>query len=241
MTRIRWGATLWVLGLVAFPAQIVAAAMWPRTYSWRTNFISDLGVTACEMFDVGTRVERYICSPAHALANGSTIVNGLLLTAGAVLLWSAWPRRRTGRLAMALLMVGGLLVALVGFLPWDVYPEHHDAVALAQAAAQWVGMIVLVFALRGAGAFRGAAVLTAVSVVVSISGFVLFIDAIDGGPSFVLGLGITERIAFDTLAVWGAVMGVIVLKSPPAARANSLSVSGKHLSAIADAHRARPR
>lgn len=214
MTRLRWGATLWVLCLLTFPAQILAASRWPSPYSWSANLISDLGVTSCGIFDGGTRVERYICSPAHLLANGATVANGLLLAAGSVLLWSAWPRRRTGRAAMVFLLVGGLLVAVVGILPWDARPEGHDAAALGQAAAQWVGMLILATALRGSTAARWASALTWACLTVSIAAFVLFIDAISGGPSLSLGLGITERLAFDTLTLWGAALGLILLTTP---------------------------
>jgi hypothetical protein len=170
-----------------------------------------LGVTECGIYDAGTRVERDICSPAHLLANGATVANGILLTVGAILFWSVWPRRRTGRVAMVSLALGGLLVAAVGFLPWDVQPEGHDMAALAQAAVQWVGMLVLAAALRGSTAARWARALTLASVGLSIVGFVLFIDAIGGGPSISLDLGITERFAFDTLTIWGAALGLILL------------------------------
>lgn len=116
---------------------------------------------------------------------------------------------------MGFLAVGGLLVILVGFLPWDLYPIAHDIAALAQAAVQWVGMVILVFALHGSTAARWTALLTAVSVLVSVTGFVLFIDAVSGGPSLTLGLGITERIAFDTLTLWGAAIGIILLTTSP--------------------------
>lgn len=215
MNRLRWGAWLWILGLLTFPAQLIAAALWPQPYSWSSNFISDLGVTACRVFDAGTRVERYICSPGHVLANGSTIANGAALALGAVLLWSSWSRPLTGKVAMTFIAGGGLLVVLVGFLPWDVYPAAHDVAALAQAALQWVGMIILVFALRGTAAARWTALLTAMGVLVSISGFVLFIDAISGGLSLSLGIGLTERIAFDTLTLWGAAVGFILLATTP--------------------------
>ncbi|MGY4541266.1 putative membrane protein [Arthrobacter sp. UYNi723] len=218
MIRLRWGATFWTLGLLTFPAQYAAAALWPQRYSWASNLISDLGVTTCGTFDAGTRVERYLCSPGHMLANGSTIANGAFLAVGAVLLWSVWPRRRTGKIAMVFLAMGGVLVMMVGFLPWDLYPEAHDVVALAQAAVQWVGMIILAFALRGSAAARWTAVLTIAGVLISIIGFVLFIDAISGGPSLALGLGITERIAFDTLTLWGAAVGFILIATSPKPR-----------------------
>ena len=211
MTRLRWGAALWTLCLLTFPAQVFAAAQWPNPYSWSSNFISDLGVTACRTFDAGTRVERYICSPGHLLANGSTVANGALMAVGAILLWSAWPRQRTGKAAMSFIAAGGVLVMLVGFLAWDVYPGAHDAVALAQALMQWIGMAFLAYALKGSTAARWASALTLASLALSIAGFALFIDAISGGPSISLGLGITERLAFDTLTVWGAALGVILL------------------------------
>ncbi|WP_186764253.1 DUF998 domain-containing protein [Arthrobacter yangruifuii] len=211
MTRLRLGAALWTLCLLTFPTQVIAAAQWPNPYSWSSNFISDLGVTSCRIFDAGTRVERYICSPGHLLANGSTIANGALMAVGAILLWSVWPRQRTGKTAMFFLAAGGLLVMLVGFLAWDIHPGAHDAVALAQALMQWIGMAFLAFALKGSTAARWASALTMASLALSIAGFVLFIDAISGGPSISLGLGVTERLAFDTLTIWGAVLGVILL------------------------------
>ena len=211
MTRLRWGATPWILAALVYPMQAIAAAQWPQAYSWTANTISDLGVTACRTFDAGTRVERYICSPGHLLANGSTIANGAFMAVGAILLWSAWPRQRAGKTAMSFLAAGGVLVMLVGFLAWDIHPEAHDAVALAQALMQWIGMAVLAFALKGSTAARWALALTLASLALSIAGFALFIDAISGGPSISLGLGITERLAFDTLTIWGAVLGVILL------------------------------
>jgi len=172
-------------------------------------------------------MERYICSPAHTLANGSTIAIGATLTIGALLLWSAWPRRRQGRIAMAFLAVSGTLVVLVGALPWDLFPDAHDLLALASVAAQWVGMIVLVFAIRGKTTSRWISVLTIASVIISIIGFVLFIDAMDGGQSATLGLGITERIAFDTLTLWSAATGIILLNVSPYARIGAEPQSGE--------------
>lgn len=122
---------------------------------------------------------------------------------------------------MVFLVLGGLLVVVAGLLPWDVQPEGHDVAALAQAAVQWMGMLVLTFALRGSTAARWASALTLTSITLSIAGFVLFIDAIGGGPSISLGLGITERVAFDTLTIWGAALGLILLMTTLSDRATS--------------------
>lgn len=210
------GAWCWALGALTMPAQVIAAARWPQPYSWTSNLISDLGVTACGSFDQGTRVERWICSPAHLLANGSTVLNGALLAVGAVLLWSAWPRRRTGHWAMGLLATGGVLVMLVGFLPWDLNPEAHNLAALIQGPFQWAGMLLLALSLRGNSAGRWMPILTAVAVLVSLVGFVLFLGGIGGGRSAALGVGTTERIAFDTLTLWSVAMGLGLLRAAPA-------------------------
>lgn len=214
MTRIQWGAASWILCLLTFPMQLISAAKWPQPYSWTANLISDLGVLSCGVFDTGTQVERYICSPAHALANGATIANGVLLAIGAVLLWNAWPNRRSGHVAMMLIILGGILVAFVGALPWDRYPDAHNTTALLQAVIQWAGMFSLLIALRGAPMARLAVTLTLICLVISIIGFALFILALGAGSTEPLGLGASERIAFDILTLWGAGMGLVLLKTP---------------------------
>lgn len=214
MTRVQWGAASWILCLLTFPMQFFAAAQWPQPYSWTSNLISDLGVLGCGIFDAGTQVERYICSPAHALANGATIANGLFLAIGAVLLWNAWPNKRSGHTAMILICLGGILVAFVGALPWDQYPNAHNTTALLQAVIQWAGMFCLLFALRGAHVARRARALTMICLVISIGGFTLFILALGAGSTQLLGLGTSERIAFDILTLWGAGMGLLLLKTP---------------------------
>lgn len=214
MTRVQWGAASWILCLMTFPMQFLAAAKWPHPYSWTSNLISDLGVLSCGVFDAGTQVERYICSPAHALANGATIANGLLLATGAVLLWNAWPNRLSGHTAMVLIFLGGIFVAFVGALPWDQYPDAHNTTALLQAVIQWVGMFCLLIALRGAPMARRATTLTLISMAVSLTGFALFILALGADFTQLLGLGSSERIAFDTLTLWGAGVGLLLLKTP---------------------------
>lgn len=217
--------------------QFLAAAKWPQPYSWTSNLISDLGVIGCGVFDAGTQVERYVCSPAHALANGATIANGLLLAIGAILLWNAWPNRRSGHTAMVLIFLGGVLVAFVGALPWDQYPDAHNTTALLQAVVQWAGMFCLLFALRGTHAARRAAALTLICLLVSVIGFGLFILALGASSAQLLGLGTSERIAFDILTLWGAAMGLLLLKIPlnVTADGDTLPGSGSAAQSIASA------
>lgn len=207
------GAVLWTAGILAFVPQVLSALHWPVSYSYRHNLISDLGVTRCGIFDEGTRVERFICSPWHEVANLGTIANGVILAVGALLLWNAWPKRTIGRVAMFLFTVGGVLIIAVGVFPWDTHPELHNLTAITQGLFQWVGMALLLISIRKAKDLRVLWWLTLVSLAVSLAGFALFLNAVGGGFAASLGLGLTERIAFDTLTIWGAAAGFLLLKA----------------------------
>ncbi|HEV7951349.1 MAG TPA: DUF998 domain-containing protein, partial [Glaciihabitans sp.] len=164
--------------------------------------------------------ERYICSPWFAVANAGTIVSGILITVGAILLWNLWPRKRSGRMAMALMALGGLLVVAVGLFPWDTHPIEHDVTAFLQAIFQWAAMIALLVAVRGFAHWRSISRLTALFLAISVVGFVMFINALSGGTAFGLGVGALERIAFDSLVVWTAIVGLVLLRSQQMMRPN---------------------
>lgn len=149
----------------------------------------------------------------HVLASATTVANGLTL--GAVLLWSVWPRRRNGRAGSVLLAVGGICVMGVGLRTWVLQPDLHSLLALVQALLQWVAMTLLARATWSTTLPRLVPVVTALGVFVSVAGFVLFLDAVGGGASMDLDLGVslTERLAFDSLTLWSAVVGVVLLVS----------------------------
>lgn len=193
------------------PAQLLVAAQWPRPYRWGSNLISDLGSTMCGIADAGARVERYVCSPWFVLANAATIVSGLLLALGALLLWSFWPRRRSGRAASVFLMLGGLGVVGVGLVPWDTDPELHNLLALVQAPLQWVGMAFLACATWNTSVPRLVPRVTVAAGIVSVVGFALFLGVVAGEAPLGLGLGVSERIAFDTLTIWSVIVGASLL------------------------------
>lgn len=86
-------------------------------------------------------------------------------------------------------------------------PDVHDLAALCHALLQWAAMILLAVA-AGAGRFR---TLTFACVVVSIAGFIGFLLALDGTEFSLLPLGVAERVAFDSLTLWTAAVGVAVL------------------------------
>lgn len=206
MDRRRAGATAWIVSGVLLPVQLVVAVQWPDGYSVTSNAISDLGVTACGQFSENGQQVREVCSPWHPVFNAAMVTSGILIASGAVLLHGRW-EGVSGRGGTLLMALGGLLVAIVGFAPWDTQPVWHDSAAFGQAVAQWVAMCLLAVA-AGPGRFRR---LTTVAVVVSVVGFVAFLAALEGSEVPGLGFGLAERLSFDTLALWTVLAGVALL------------------------------
>lgn len=204
--RHRLGALLWVASLVIIPVQLVVALAWPEGYSVRYNAISDLGVTVCGTFSEQGQQVREVCSPWHDVFNAGLVVSGVCIAVGAALLRGVWIGRG-GSAATLLLRLAGLLVAIVGLAPWDTRADLHDLAALGQALAQWAGMAAAAVA-AGPGLVRR---LTAWALGVSVVGFVAFLAALEGTEIPVLGFGGSERLAFDTLSVWIAAVGLILL------------------------------
>ncbi|MGN7188742.1 DUF998 domain-containing protein [Microbacterium enclense] len=211
--RRRWsiGAASWAVSGLFLPLQVVVAWQWPNGYSIADNAISDLGVTICGSFSDYAAAARPVCSPWHALFNFGVVASGVLIAVGAALLYGRWSSL-AGRAGLVLAAVSAVFVITVGLAPWDVLPDVHDLAALAQALTQWAAMIQLAIA-AGRGAFR---VVTLATVAVSIVSFMDFLLVLEGAGPMVLPLGIAERLAFDTLSLWTASVGVSLLLAPRA-------------------------
>lgn len=88
------GALALALSVQYLVAEAIAAAGWVRTpYSYRSNYISDLGVPEC--FDLPDRV---VCSPLHVVMNVSFVAQGILA-------------------AIAIVCLSGLVSARVRWIP----------------------------------------------------------------------------------------------------------------------------
>ena len=211
---VKIGAVLWLLTGLLFVAQLVTAIGWvDPAYSWTHRPISDLGVTGCGAFDDLGEHTRTICSPLHAVFNVAMVVTGAMVAVGGWLLRDAWATRAT-RIAMIMMVPVGLAIAAVGMMPWDRLPDLHDLVATAQWGLQLVAMLLCVSLIRDRRpGSRPLAVGTGVAVVVSLSGFVLFLAGPDAQA--LVGWGLAERLAFDVLTVWTMVVGAHVLARRP--------------------------
>jgi hypothetical membrane protein len=112
--RAAVGGFLWIVATVQyFVAQIAVAAHWRTVpYSWRDNYISDLGNTEC-----GDFMATYVCSPLYGMMNASFIVAGLLTIAGLGLLRSIWPDNGMATVGVLLWILTGAGKVLVGVAP----------------------------------------------------------------------------------------------------------------------------
>jgi hypothetical membrane protein len=194
MTLRRWGGALWVGCLQFFVAKAVAAAGFVSSYSFRRNYISDLGALSC---GVG-------CSPLHPLMNASFVLQGVLIFAGAAIVWPLFPRGALARLALGLAAASGLGVAIVGLAPEDAMPGWHylgaaENLLFCNAGAALLGVTLL----REGAAPRSVGLLSLAFGLIGLGG----LGGLAFGYDFGLGVGGVERVAAYPFPLWIAGMG----------------------------------
>jgi hypothetical protein len=177
-------------------------------YNPLTNLISDLGVTNCGQLALGG-YHANVCSPLHALMDGTFIVVGLLQVLGAMAVLPAWPRDLAERpnllIGLPLLGLGGITLLIAGVAPENVAPSAHTVAAKA-------GLIILNLAMIqiGVSLVRIARVLGVLALIAGVAGFVgtvLVFAAPAGVP-----LGLAERIAVYPGIAMVVVLGVAMLE-----------------------------
>jgi hypothetical membrane protein len=179
-------------------AEAVAAAGFAGSYSFRRNFISDLGALSCAGGG---------CSPLHALMNASFVLQGVLIFTGAVVVWplfSTW----LARLALGLVSASGFGVAVVGLAPEDSAPGWHylgvaENLLFCNAGAALLGVALL----REGAAPRTVGLLSLGFGLIGLAGLV----GLAVGYDFGLGAGGVERVAAYPFPLWIAGMGAWLL------------------------------
>jgi hypothetical membrane protein len=180
------GAGWWALCFQFFVAEQIARMSWPGHYSMTGNWISDLGAAA---------------SPRHWVMNGSFIVQGVLISVGAILMRRLFPAKAGYRVALLLFLVSGLGVLVVGLVPEDSNAQVHRVAALAHLLAGNLAMILIgVAMLAGAARVRFRGVITLLAGLLGLTALAL------------LGLGekdvgTFERLAAYPLTLWLTWMG----------------------------------
>ena len=203
---MRLGAALWVGCLQYFCAEAIAALCWSGSYSFRYNFISDLGAVHCRA-DLAKAHSG--CSPLHALMNASFLLQGLLILVGTVLVWPLFPRGCFWALALGLVAASGIGVFIVGLAPEDVASGWHYFGAAENLLLCNLGTILLGIALlRETRRALTVGLLSLAAGFVGLFGVALLATRADFG----LGQGIIERIAAYPFPLWIASVGAWLLR-----------------------------
>jgi hypothetical protein len=87
------GAGWWALCFQFFVAEQIARLRWPGQYSMSMNWISDLGTAN---------------SPLYWVMNGSFVLQGVLISVGAILMGRLFPAKWSYRIALLLFLASGL-------------------------------------------------------------------------------------------------------------------------------------
>ena len=184
-TRYRWGAIAWLLTLQFFVVEAVVQLRTGGGYRRADDVISDLGTSA---------------SAAPLLMNGSFVVQGLLIGAGAVLLRPALAGLG-GRVASASLTAAAVGVVLVGIFPLDGQEDLHQAGAGLHLVGGGLALLAMAYAVRP----RSEALGTALALLGLLStAMTVFFAA---GITSLLGDGGTERAAAYPIPIGLAVAG----------------------------------
>jgi hypothetical membrane protein len=179
------GAGWWALCFQFFVAEQIARMSWPG-YSMTGNWISDLGAAN---------------SPRQWVMNGSFVVQGVLISVGAILMRRLFPAKASYRLALLLFLVSGVGVLVVGLVPEDRDAQVHRVAAIAHLLAGNLAMVLIALAmLAGAARVRFRGVITLLAGLLGLTALAL------------LGLGekdvgTFERMAAYPLTLWLTWMG----------------------------------
>jgi hypothetical membrane protein len=200
MKRTKWGGFCWTFCLQYFAAEAAAVAGWRGGYSFHDNYISDLGALSCVSSG---------CSPLHALMNASFLLQGVLISAGAMLVWPAFPRGWLRALALGLIAASGVGVFVVGLAPEDFAPGWHylgagEHFLFCNAGAALLGIALL----RRGRATRPIALLSLATGLLGLAGLACLATT----HYFGLGVGGMERVTAYPFTLWIAGMGIWLLR-----------------------------
>jgi hypothetical membrane protein len=184
-TRYRWGAIAWLLTLQFFVVETVVQLQTGAGYSRADDVISALGTSE---------------SAAPVLMNGSFVLQGLLIAAGAVLLRPALAGLG-GRLVPAFLTAAAVGVVLVGLFPLGSQDDLHQAGAGLHFVGGGLGLLALAYAVRP----RSEALGTALALLGLLSTAMTVFFAL--GITDFLGEGGTERASAYPIPIGLALAG----------------------------------
>jgi hypothetical membrane protein len=214
--RIRWGRgdiarpyprlgpVFYAAGVQYFVVQLLVALRWSPPYSISRNTISDLGNTACGLWN-----GRYVCSPLHDLMNLSFIVLGVTMMAGSVFVFRDLAQGRAAAAGLAGMTAAGLGTVMVGLFPENSVPALHGLGAALPFVLGNSALFVLAFALEMPVPLRAYAFLSGSVAILGLAAFT---------SSHYLGLGEggMERVVAYPQTIFLVVIGCyLIVKNPP--------------------------
>jgi hypothetical membrane protein len=200
--RLCAGACFWIGCLQFLVLEAISTFGFVGPYSYRTNYISDLGAVHC----------MRVCSHWHALMNTSFFLQGICIAGGALLL----PRRIAGGAAglgaRACLLIAAYGVILVAFMPEDVNTRLHIHGALFNFVGSSLGLLLLGISFRTVPVLkRQLAGITLAAGAVSLFGDLFFVFPSEH-LNAIVGAGLLERIAAYPLPLCLPWIGYVFLK-----------------------------
>ncbi len=195
---------MWALCFQFFVAEEIARLGWPGHYSMTGNWISDLGAAY---------------SPLHSVMNGSFVLQGFLISVGAVLVHGLFPPRWTYWLALLLLVISGVGVLVVGLVPEDADLPLHGLGAtvhlLAGNLAMFVlGLVLIRRSVCGPRALQWKSWITFAAGSVGL--LALFALGMRSNPAWAAvtrNQGVVERLAAYPLPLWLTWTGWLMLRA----------------------------
>ena len=195
------GLLSWILSVQYFIVQLIAGFNWPHPYSLADNTISDLGNTSCSMYG-----SRYVCSPLHSYMNASFITLGILMMAGAILIYKRLKSSRPVMVGFGCMFLAGLGTLMVGLFPENTISYLHITGAFMPFLIGNIGIVILGYKLELSIIMR---IYTLLSGVIALDALVLFVNHTYLG----IGIGGMERIVAYPQTLWLIIFGLYLLKS----------------------------
>jgi len=201
------GPSIYMLCVQYLIVQPIVASAWPLGYSWRNNYISDLGNTVC-----GSYAHRLVCSPEYALMNRSFIMLGLTMAVGSLLIYQEFRKSRLSLLGFSLMAAGGVGTILVGAFPENTIAALHGLGAVFGLLVGNLSLIVLSLALTKVP--RSLRIYTLLTGLFTVVSFILFTQQI----TFGLGQGGMERLVSYPQTLWLTLFGLYMTRTHLRAR-----------------------
>jgi hypothetical membrane protein len=192
------GPTIWIVSIHYFIIQIIVARAWEIPFSMRNNPISDLGNTACGIYNT-----RFVCSPKNALMNASFVTLGVIMIAGSLLIYQEFKKTAASRIGFSFMGIAGFGTILVGVFPENTIGFLHLLGAGLPFLIGNIGITILGLRLDLPKSLR---VYTLVTGIITLTALLLLLT----GMTLGIGFGGIERVTAYPQTLWLIFFGIYI-------------------------------